>query len=181
MRKRKQRKIGEITLNLLEQIATMTEGVAYSFLDHKKIKRLLKYGGKMESERLFDYLRGLKKSGYIEFKREKNNLSIRLTNKGHIKLIENARDNKIDGHWRLISFDIPEELRTKRNLFRSSIRRIGFRQVQQSLWACPFSRADKIEQIIDYYELNMYVAYFIVEKCDIENHLKTLFKDAIKK
>lgn len=181
MQKRTKRKIGEITLNLLEQISVMTEGVAYAFLDQKKVKRLLKFGGKMESERFFDYLRGLKKPGYIEFKREKNILSIRLTNKGQIKLLENSKDNQIDGRWRFISFDIPEELRTKRNLFRSSIKRIGFRQVQQSLWACPFSRADKIEKIIDYYELNMYVAYFIVERCDIENHLKTLFKDVIKK
>ena len=96
MKKATKRKIGDITLNLLEQIAIITEGLTYAFIDHKKISRLKKFGGEMESERFFDYLRGLRNSGYVEFKREKNSLSIKLTNKGQIKLIENSKDKQID-------------------------------------------------------------------------------------
>jgi DNA-binding transcriptional regulator PaaX len=173
------KKIKTTTLNLLEQIAVMTEGVIYAFIDQKKIKRLIKYGGKFESERLFDYLRSLERSGYIKIKPQKNSLSVKLTDKGIIKLLENSIDDRIDGRWRMLSFDIPEKLKNKRNQFRSAIKRVGFRQVQKSLWACPFIKADQVERIINYHEIKNYVAYLVVEKTDIENHLKKLFNDQI--
>ncbi|MBU2595847.1 hypothetical protein KJ713_03395 [Patescibacteria group bacterium] len=176
MDKKIKRKFGEITLNLLEEIARMTEGIAYAFLDQAKIKRLLKYGGKFESERFFDYIRGLKRYNYIETKKQNNSLSVRLTDKGRIKLLENSRENKKDGKWRFLSFDIPEKLRKKRDGFRSAIKRIGFKQVQKSLWACPYIKADQIEKVINYYNLNKFVAYFIIEKTDIKKYLQKLFK-----
>lgn len=180
MKQETKRKFGEITLNLLEGIASLTEGFAYCFLDQAKIKRILKYGGKFDSERFFDYIRGLKRYNYVETKKQNDSLSIRLTDKGRIKLLENSKDLIKDKKWRFLSFDIPEKLRKKRDGLRSAIKRIGFKQVQKSLWACPYIKADQIEKIINYYGLNKYVAYFVVEKTDIENYLRNLFKSKSK-
>lgn len=175
MKKETKRKFGEITLNLLETIAVLSEHFLDSFLDQKALSRKLKHIG-FTSERLFDRLRGLQRSGYINLKSKKNLISIKLTKKGEIKLIENSKENKIDGRWRMLSFDIPEKLKNKRNALRSAIKRTGFKQVQKSLWACPYSRADEVKKIVDYYELNDYVAYFLVSKSDIDDYLEELFE-----
>jgi len=137
-------------------------------------------------KRLFDYLKNLNNSDYIEIKtktdKKKNKFySVKLTNKGRLKLLENSNEQKIDGKWRLLSFDIPEELKSQRNSFRCAIKRIGLRQVQKSLWACPFSKADKVALAVEHYKLDQYVAYFIISKTDIESHLKLLFQDVLTK
>lgn len=177
---KKRFKYGEITLKILEFIATSSEGVLRAFVDQKGLKRHLKYGYPLDTERFFEYLRRLEGRGYVEIKATARSYSIKLTQKGEIKLLENQKENKIDGKWRMLSFDIPEESKNQRNLFRSSIKRIGFKMVQKSLWTCPFIKADQIEKIINYYNLNKYVAYLVVEKSDIEEYLKSLFKQELK-
>ena len=177
---KKRFKYGEITLKILEYVAASSEGVWKAFIDQKGLKRSLRYGYPLATERFFEYLRRLESRGYVEIKATSRSYSVKLTQKGEIKLLENQKKNKADGKWRILSFDIPEELKNQRNLFRSSIKRIGFKMVQKSLWACPFIKADQIEKIIKFYNLNKYVAYLIVEKSDIEEHLKGLFKQEFK-
>lgn len=178
-------KYGKITLDLLKIIAGFGEDFFDCFVDQQKIKRKIK-NCDTASMRLLDYLRNLNNSGYIELKiktvKGKNKLlSVKLTNKGRLKLLEDPNEERVDGRWRLLSFDVPEKLKTKRNSFRCAIKRIGFRQVQKSLWACPFIKADQIELAINKYHLDKYVAYLVVSKTDIELHLKSLFKDVLTK
>ena len=173
------RKYGEITLELLLAISYVAEDLLVTF-DPRKLNYSPRYGS-LNGSRLFDHLRGLKKTGYIDFSRlGERNYSIKLTNKGKIKLLENSKDNKADGKWRVLSFDIPENMRRKRDLFRRSIKRIGFKQVQKSLWVCPFCKADEVKLAIDEYDLNQFVAYMIVVETDIENYLKGLFRQALQ-
>ncbi|TSC90680.1 MAG: Uncharacterized protein CEN92_424 [Candidatus Berkelbacteria bacterium Licking1014_96] len=186
-RKKKKRKIkyGQITLEILGIIGEIAEELADAFFDQQEMRRKIR-SNDFASVRLFDYLKNINNSDYIEIKTktdEKKNkfYSIKLTNKGQLKLLENSNEQKIDGKWRLLSFDVPEELTSQRNSFRCALKRIGFRQVQKSLWACPFSKADKVALAVEYYKLNQYVAYFIVAKTDIESHLKLLFRDVLAK
>ncbi|MBU2595818.1 hypothetical protein KJ713_03245 [Patescibacteria group bacterium] len=179
MKKDKKRKAKQITLSILKAIAYSAEVLARSFVDQKGLRRRLKYGGLLESERLFEHLKRMNEVGYIKIKRKQNQISIKLTEKGQIKLLENSEGEKTDGKWRMLSFDIPEKLRVRRDNFRRSIKRIGFKQVQKSLWACPFIEADKIEKAITYYKVKKYVAYLIIEKSDIKNHLVKMFKNEL--
>lgn len=184
-KKKRKNKYGQITLELLKIIEQSIEDFTDIFLDQKEIRKKIK-SNNFASVRLFDYLKNLNDSDYVEIKtktdKKKNKLfSIKLTNKGKLKLLENSDDKKIDGKWRLLSFDIPEELKSQRDSFRCAIKRIGFRQVQKSLWACPFSKAEKVELAVEYYKLDQYVAYFIVSKTDIESHLKLLFRDILNR
>ena len=128
-----------------------------------------------DSKKFSDNLRSLEKRGYVSINR--NSDSVILTNKGKIKLIENDQGTKVDGKTRMLSFDIPESIRKKRDQFRYSIKRIGYKQVQKSLWACPFARADQVDIVIKELGLEKYVVYLLVEKTDIEDHLKRLFKN----
>jgi len=170
-------KIKNITLKILEEISKFAdEGV--ELITFSDLKRNLYY---MEGDprRSINNFKSLERRGYIKVEHKSN--SIELTNKGKIKLIENSTKNLVDGKWRMLSFDIPENLNNKRVQLRRSIKRIGYKQVQKSLWGCPFVRADEIDLIIKELGLEKYVAYLLVEKTDIEVHLIRLFKKDLSK
>lgn len=138
------------------------------------MRKRINYPG-ADNKKLSDNIRSLEKRGYININRNSN--SVVLTNKGKIKLIENDKNVKVDGKTRMLSFDIPESIRKKRDQFRYSIKRIGYKQVQKSLWASPFARADQVDIVIKELGLGKYVVYLLVEKTDIEDYLKRLFKN----
>lgn len=169
-------KAGEITLDILECIASIPEALVGSFLSRDDVYRQYDRP-EFLATKFFDHLRSMRTTGYIEIEKIDGNYSVQLTKKGKIKLLEDSKNTTTDGKWRFLSFDIPEDWRRIRNQFRRSIKRIGYRQVQQSLWACPFIRADEVDLIIDELKIRKYVAYFVIEKTDIENHLSKLFPE----
>lgn len=165
----KTKKIATIILTEISKF--IEEGVELITFDD--IKRSCSYIPG-DPRRVANNLWSLEHGGYIEVNRKTN--SVRLTNKGRIKLIEESGSYLTDGKWRMLSFDIPEDFRKKRNHFRRSIKRIGYKQAQKSLWVSPFVKADEIELIINEQKLGKYVAYLLVEKTDIGSYLKSLFK-----
>lgn len=52
-----------------------------------------------------------------------------------------------DGKWRIVIFDIPEERRIIRNLFRRNLKKWGFKQLQKSVW---ISKSNFYSKIVDY-------------------------------
>jgi len=165
-------KAKKISITILEELVKFAdEGV--ELITMSDLRRNLNYV-EGDPRRISNNIKSLERRGYIEISPISN--SVRLTDKGQIRLIEKSTVETIDGKWRMLSFDIPEEFRNKRAQFRRSIKRIGFKQVQKSLWTCPFVKADKVDLIIKELELEKFVAYLLIEKTDIENHLKTLFR-----
>lgn len=172
------KKAGSVTLEILKYIA-VEAGEFYFSMELGSIKRSLKYGD-ISRKTMYDRIKYLDNQGLIKLKLKNNQYSVKITNKGKIKLIENNANNKRDGKWRMLSFDIPEKLRVKRNLFRRSIKRIGFKQVQKSLWACPYIISDIVEKLIDEHKLAEYVVYLLVEKTDAEKYLNNLFNNDLE-
>jgi len=169
-------KIKSITLRFLIELSKFTDDVMEPMTLSGMRKRVC-YPG-LDKRKFDSNIRSIEKRGYIKINRKSD--SVELTNKGRIKLLENSGDKIIDGKWRMLSWDIPEKYSVKRQRICRSIRRIGFRQVQKSLWACPFVQADEVELIIKELGLEKYVAYLVVEKTDIEEYLRRLFKDVLK-
>ncbi|MEI8061122.1 MAG: hypothetical protein WCG99_02410 [Candidatus Berkelbacteria bacterium] len=165
------KKVGSVTLFALREISNFLDKIVGP-MTLSGMKRNQNFG--WAPKRISDNLLSLDRRGYIIINPTAD--SIELTNKGRIKLIENSLDSKIDGKWRMLSWDIPEDSRVKRQQFCRSIRRVGYRQVQKSLWACPYSHADQVDLIISELRLGKYVAFLRVDKTDIESHLKRLFK-----
>ena len=119
----------------------------------------------------------LKKSKYIEIDEGD---SVKLTNKAKIKLIDRIADTNInDGKLRLVSFDIPEIKRTNRNNFRRAIKRMGFRQVQKSLWVNNRNVGELVEMAAVEYKVSDYVAYFVAERSNIDHHISDVFKKSV--
>jgi len=47
--------------------------------------------------------------------------------------------SKWDGKWRIIIFDISSKRKTARDALRMTLRRVGCRQMQKSVWVYPFA------------------------------------------
>ncbi|MCX6810788.1 MAG: hypothetical protein NTY30_03640 [Candidatus Berkelbacteria bacterium] len=172
-------KLKHTTIAILKGIAdVLDEG--YELFSFEAYKRSVYYqqgDPRRHTKWYYNNLKSIERRGYIQIDRKNN--SIVLTNKGKIKLLENSDEKVIDGKWRMLSWDIPENLSLKRQQLCRSIRKIGYKQVQKSLWACPFVKADQVDLIISELKLQKYVAYLRVDKTDIEAHLLNLFKKSI--
>ncbi len=170
------KKIISKALAILVEAEKIIDEGAY-FISLEKLKRETSYLDG-DPRRLSNNIYGLERSGYIRINRKSR--SIELTSKGRIKLLEHLDNNEADGKWRMLSFDIPENLATKRDTFRRSIKRIGYKQAQKSLWVSPFVKSDEVYLIIDDLRIRKYIAYIVAEKTDIEQHLKQLFKKELE-
>lgn len=78
----------------------------------------------------------LRENGWIDFVSDKE-LALRLTNEGRTQALWTKMklgNEKWDGKWRLVIWDIPEKRRNARDLFRHQLKQLGFKQFQQSVW-----------------------------------------------
>ncbi len=128
--------------------------------------------GKQISNQIYE----LKRSKYIEIE-DDGERSIKLTNKAKIKIIESIVERKEQDHkYRFVSFDIPERLHYSRDMFRRIIKRMGFRQIQQSLWVTDKNIGQLVEIAAREYKVEDYIAYIVSEKSNIDFHVKQALK-----
>lgn len=98
-------------------------------------------------------IKRLREKGFIEFISD-NELIVKLTDVGRDRALwEKMRsgNEKWDGRWRLVVWDIPEKRRQARDLLRFKLKQLGFKQWQKSIWAskinCTKILRDFIKQI----------------------------------
>ncbi|MFA5926830.1 MAG: hypothetical protein WCT32_00615 [Patescibacteria group bacterium] len=116
----------------------------------------------------------LKRHQYIEIG---EGSSVRLTNKAKIRIIDKiSQSREWDNLYRVISFDIPETKKSKRDSFRRAIKRMGFVQVQKSLWVGKRNVGDLIDLVSDEYQVSDYVAYFVADRTNINAYLQRLLE-----
>jgi len=54
----------------------------------------------------------------------------------------------------MVIFDIPEEIKSKRDSFRRFLQRLEFTQIQQSVWMSRYDYKDFVQEAITVYELD---------------------------
>lgn len=128
-------------------------------------------------------IKDLKRRGYLEEKYEADKKILCLTAKGKFEIlyskflerIQIESQNKWDGKWRLVIFDIPETHRKSRNILRR-ILKAGFVFVQKSALITPFNIGVALKEILQYLNLSFYVEYFEVTEFDKEDRFLSKFK-----
>lgn len=119
-----------------------------------------------------------RRGGYLDIKNIEGQKSVEFTDKAKIKIIDKiAERNKIDGKFRFISFDIPEDMKSSRNKFRRAIKKMGFRQIQKSLWVLNRNVGELVEFASYRYGIEKYVIYIISEKTDIDGIIEKKFEN----
>jgi len=111
----------------------------------------------------------LKRRKYIEVEGS----SVVLTNKAKMRIVDkivaNLGKEKL---YYFVSFDIPEWKRVARDQFRRAIKRMGFVQIQKSLWVCQRNVGELVEAAAKEYEVSDDAAYFISEKSNIDKFIR---------
>jgi CRISPR-associated endonuclease Cas2 len=116
----------------------------------------------------------LKRSGYLLFEND----SVRLTNKAKMRIVDQvaAKSGKCK-KYHLVSFDIPEIKRVERNRFRRAIKRMGFVQIQKSLWVSNKNIGHLVDAATEEYRVSDYVAYFVSESSNIDRFIAKNIRD----
>lgn len=80
-----------------------------------------------------------------------------------------------DGIWRLVSYDIPDKFKKKRDGFRATLTRLGFRKIQESLWVHPFDCREEIAVIAEDLGIAPYVIVMITDNLPREKEWELAF------
>lgn len=99
-----------------------------------------------ETQLFYVMLSRLKKQGFVEKKSSRGSSIWTITKKGRekIRAIYERNKNQLpprthyqqeaSPEWKIVIFDIPEKEKRKREWLRPTLRRLGFRQLQKSVW-----------------------------------------------
>ena len=80
-----------------------------------------------------------------------------------------------DGKWRLVIYDVARHKASLRNIFRTTIRRLGFYNVQESVWLHPYPCEKEISFLRDYCGMGGDVIYVIAHKIENDSVYRTHF------
>jgi len=153
-------------------------------------KRYFKILGKMADEwrginksSIKRSIKNLYRTGMLkEVKNQDGTISIILSEKGkklagiyNLDNLKISKSKKWDGNWRVVIFDVPERIKKVREALRMHLRKLGFYELQKSVFVCPFPCAEEINQIINFYNISEYVRILMAHSVDNENELKNKF------
>lgn len=130
---------------------------------------------KLQRQRAANVAYQLKKTGYIEKVIDKNGeVYFRFTDKGKTRLIREIpllrfQTKPWDGKWRQVVFDIPEEMRAKREKLRDKLLSLGFGMLQRSVYITPFDISEQVADFLEEHNLSEYAVVFEMERLSGES------------
>ncbi len=81
-----------------------------------------------------------------------------------------------DRKWRIVIFDIPNHLKSRRDGFAGALKRIGFRPYQKSVFICPFPCEEELQAIAGYFGVTEYIDIVVAEKVSRSKSLQTVYR-----
>ncbi|KKW11619.1 MAG: Transcriptional regulator, PaaX family protein [Parcubacteria group bacterium GW2011_GWA2_49_9] len=80
-----------------------------------------------------------------------------------------------DRLWRIVSFDVPEDEKSARDSLREHLFRLGFYELQKSVFIYPYECLSEIQFIAGLYNVGKYIRYILAVHIDNEKMLKDFF------
>ncbi len=125
-----------------------------------------KEGGIRKFNKLVQYA---KTRGYIRVKGLKGNRAIMLTKEGLDRVLRasfkvDQKSKRKDGKWIMVAFDVPQKYKKSRNLLTSTLKNLGYKMFQQSVWVTPYDVSEKTEKSLQFYSLEKFVKVFLIEE-----------------
>jgi len=109
--------------------------------------------------------------------------SIVLTDKGKLRVLEFniyqlkiKKPQKWDGKWRIVMFDIPEKLKSKRDVLREKLKDLKFFELQKSVFVHPYPCLEEINFLAEFYQIRKFVKCGELIQLTNEAELKIHFK-----
>lgn len=141
----------------------------------------------------------MSKQGWVVSEKRGNKSYYSLTTQGQKRMDEAAkRIYKLksptwDGKWRILVYTIPEEKRHIRDELRRELIWSGFGLLSNSCWITPNPLEEQLENLIEKYDIEEYVNYFVanhlganssqelVEKCWDLDEINEMYSEFIQK
>jgi len=115
-------------------------------------------------------------------KNKDGSFDVLLTEKGRWRALNlklkniKSKKEKWDGKWRMIAFDIPEKYKRGRDALRAKLKKIGFCEMQKSVLVTPYDCKEEMIGLVNFFELEKYVRFGVLEYVDNEVYFKKFFK-----
>lgn len=125
-------------------------------------------------------IKRLEKQEMISIREIDRKIAIEITEKGKRRLLEydfekiELKTKRRDGKWHLVIFDIPEEKKNARDVFRRKLLEMGLIKLQESVFASAYPCKNEIDFLCHFLELSDYVTIAMVDK--IERGEQLIFK-----
>lgn len=124
----------------------------------------------------------LRRQGLIEVTKREDELILQPSVKG-IHRLQRAQINSLfirpqqrwDGTWRMVSYDIPARYTKQRRLFTAELHRLGFMLIKDSTWFHPYPCFDVISELVAFCGLANFVMVAEIARLD-EGSLRRLYK-----
>lgn len=122
-----------------------------------------------------------KRNGLVYLESRRGMVTIKLTEKGRRYVLGFAGGVRIkkpfiwDRKWRVVVFDIPVKKNREHATFRNRIKKLGFRQIQKSVWVHPFKCEDEVLFLAKELHIENTVEIFTVQKMIHEAKLRKCF------
>lgn len=179
---------GEITKDILLWVATGVVVVIAATSPYfiVNIFKAFRKGNKYERKEIYNAFYRLRKEGCLVMKKHHKQLYISLTEKGRkragwyqIDLLKIKKSKKWNRKWYVIIFDISHHFRIKREALRGLLKRLGFFQLQKSVWIHPYNCRDEIDLLKDFFgfsseELRLLIVDNIEDDRAIRTHFNLL-------
>ena len=161
---------------VLECLSEMSKVIPMPFetpYAHVKRMRRIEYGAYSHS------MRELQKRGTVSIISKNGQKFLKLTRKGELQiLLEKACLPKLgvwDGKWRLVVFDIPEDAKDKRFIFRRLLKRNNFYKLQASVYISPYALNREAVQYLEKSGLINYIRILRVDEMDNDGAIRKRF------
>jgi len=120
------------------------------------------------------------KSGWVERIKKGSETYLKLTTSGYTKLVSIGQltQEKWDGEWRIVVFDIPEKFKKIRRLLRRNLTVLGFVPWQKSVWVSPLSHERLATRFLKENNLEDYAVVLNTNKLLVED--PEAFKEFVK-
>jgi len=169
---------------LLLLLGGLAFGCSYTLGKQRMVLRTVsREWKKLDPKELREGISYLYRLDFIDKIENKNGLiELSITEKGKLKALNcqlkniKNKEEKWDGKWRMVAFDIPEKYKKGRDALRHKLKKIGFCELQKSVFITPYDCRKEIGFLVDSFELSKYVRFGVLEYVDNEPYFRNIFK-----
>lgn len=142
------------------------------------LKDIHNFTGKQLSAAVSD----LKRQKLIEKKKYEDSVLVSLTEKGMLRAINFSfrrlehKEEKWDGKWRMVAFDIPNSHQKGRKAFSYRLKMGGFYEMQESIFLYPYDCKKEIDTFTKLFKIEKYVRFGLLDFIDNQDKIKLRFK-----
>jgi len=174
----------ELILDLLKAgailtVAFMAPGSAKLFVQDQHYRKWKDFHRPL----LVRNIKNLQRKGLVQMYETKEGTVVRITDKGKtetlkydVDKIKIERPDYWDGKWRLIMFDIGNDKKDIRELFREKLKQLEFYPFQESVFIFPFPCLKEIKYLREVFEIPDEVKIVVADSVENDEDLRAMYR-----